>query len=307
MKKILMSLALLLSVLFYFWTPNLDVHQLEANYAKPPSQFMNVLGSRMHVRDTGPKQAPALILIHGFGASLHTWDEWSSTLDKEYRVIRFDLPGFGLTGPDSTGDYTDDRTNALLLELMRQLQIEQATLIGNSIGGRIAWYFTSQYPAQVNKLVLISPDGFKSPNGNYGQQPEISSLMYLIQFIMPKFLLKQNLEIAYANPATLTPSMLDQYYELLLAPGVRQAMMQRMQQRVLKDPKPFLQSIQQPTLLLWGEQDRMIPVENAQDYLSLLPHAELQTLKNTGHLPQEENPAHHLRGLLEFLKSPKLY
>jgi pimeloyl-ACP methyl ester carboxylesterase len=302
-----MSLALLFSVVFYFWTPNLDVQQLEANYAKPPSQFMNVLGVRLHVRDTGPKNAPAIILIHGFGASLHTWDEWSSTLEKDFRVVRFDLPGFGLTAKDPKQDYTDDRMNLMLVELMKQLQIEKATLIGNSIGGRIAWYFASQYPSQVKKLVLISPDGFKSPTSKYGQQPEVSYLMHLLQFTMPKFLLKQNLEIAYANKATLTPAMLDRYYELLLVPGVREAMIQRMQQTVLIEPNPLLQSIQQPTLLLWGEQDRMIPIDNAKDYLSLMPHAELQTLKNTGHLPQEENPAQNLRGLIKFLNSKELH
>lgn len=298
-----MGLALLISVLFYFWTPNLDVHQLESNYAKPPSQFLKVLGVRLHVRDTGPKQAPTLLLIHGFGASLHTWDAWAATLEKDFRVIRFDLPGFGLTGPDPTGDYTDERMNAILLELMKQLEVTQATFIGNSIGGRIAWYFTSQYPSLVKKLVLISPDGFKSPTARYGQPPEISNLMYLLRFTMPKFLLQQNLELAYANPATLTPALLDQYYDLLLAPGVRKAMIQRMEQTVLRDPKPFLQSIQQPTLLLWGEEDKMIPIANAQDYLSLLPRVSLQILKNTGHLPQEENPAQHLRGLVEFLNT----
>lgn len=302
-----MSLALLFSVIFYFWTPNLDVQQLEAKYAKPPSQFVNILGVRLHVRDTGPKSAPTLILIHGFGASLHTWDDWCSTLEKEYRVVRFDLPGFGLTAKDPTQDYTDDRMNLILVELMKQLQIEQATLIGNSIGGRMAWYFASQHPSQVNKLVLISPDGFKSSASSYGQKPEVSYLMHLIQFTMPKFLLKQNLEIAYANKETLTPAMLDRYYELLLVPGVREAMIQRMQQTVLKEPNPLLRSIQQPTLLLWGEQDQMIPVENAKDYLSLMPHAELQTLKNTGHLPQEENPALNLRGLVEFLNLKELH
>ncbi|MDZ7873290.1 MAG: alpha/beta fold hydrolase [Rhizobium sp.] len=127
-------------------------------------------GVRLRLRDTGPSDAEAIVMLHGFGASLETWEDWAKALSTRYRVVRFDLPGFGLTGPDPTGDYTDARTMKILHELMDQLDVDRASLIGNSLGGRIAWNFAALHPDRVINLILISPDGFASPGFDYDTQ-----------------------------------------------------------------------------------------------------------------------------------------
>jgi pimeloyl-ACP methyl ester carboxylesterase len=127
------------------------------------------------VRDSGASDAPAVIMLHGFGSSLHTWEPLAQALQSDYRVIRFDLPGSGLSEPDTTRDYSDARTLDLLAALMDRLGVAQASLIGNSIGGRISWRFAAQYPQRVTKLVLISPDGFASSRLAYGQKSSVSS------------------------------------------------------------------------------------------------------------------------------------
>ena len=284
------------------WTTDLNKENLEHKYSNASSQFINVGGDRIHLQDTGNKNGPTIVFIHGFGASLHTWEEWSKDLNTDYRVIRFDLPGFGLSGPDQKGDYSDDRTNQLLLEMINQLKLNKIYLVGNSIGGRIAWYFTAKNPELVSKLVLISPDGFESPGMMYNKAPAVPSYMNAIEYVFPQFMFKQNLEFAYANKNVLTPALFERYYELALMPGNRRAMVDRMRQTILKDPNLYLKDIHCPVLLLWGEKDGMIPIQNAQDYLHLMPQARLQKIPEMGHLPQEEDPQRSLPYLKDFLK-----
>ncbi len=288
----LILLAVVLLGLFaWLHTPDEQRGALEAEYARPPSVFLNIAGVRLHVRDTGPRAAPAVILLHGFGASLLTWEEWARDLERDHRVIRYDLPGFGLTGADPSGDYTDARSIAVLLALMDRLGVARASVVGNSMGGRIAWTFAALHPARVDKLVLVSPDGFRSPGLAYGVAPKVPLLMRALPYVLPSFMLRASLAPAYANPAVMTDALFTQYRDMMLAPGVRDAIVQRMGQQVLVDPVPLLQRIDAPTLLMWGEQDRMIPFANSADYLRALPHAKLAALPGIGHIPQEEAPA----------------
>lgn len=295
MKPSVMILLLLLAaalgaLLYALWTPDRPRAELEARYMEPPCGYLTVAGIRLHLCDSGPRDAPALILLHGFGSSLQTWDAWARLLEGDHRVLRFDLPGAGLTGPDPTGDYSDRRSIAILTALMDRLGIARASLIGNSMGGRIAWTFAALEPARTEKLVLVSPDGFASPGFEYGKPPRVPWILGLMRYVLPKALLRMNLAPAYADPAALTDAVVTRYYELLLAPGVREAQLSRMRQTVLRNPAPLLRRVQAPTLLLWGEKDGMIPFSNSADYRKAMPHAVLAPLPNLGHVPQEEAP-----------------
>jgi pimeloyl-ACP methyl ester carboxylesterase len=296
----LLLIALLLGS-FWLWTPDEGRAALESRYAAPPSTFLDVAGLRLHVRDTGPRGAPVLILLHGFGASLHTWEPWAQDLSDNFRVVRIDLPGAGLTGADPSGDYSDARGVQILAALMDQLGIARASFIGHSMGGRLAWRYAAEQPGRVDKLVLVAPDGFASPGFEYGKAPEVTAPVRLMQVVLPRALLRMSLEPAYANPALMTDEVVDRYWHLMRAPQVRTALIARMQQLVLQDPAPLLARITAPTLLLWGEQDAMIPVANAQDYLRALKDARLVTLPGVGHLPHEEAPAQALPAVRDFL------
>ena len=292
-------------VAFLLWTPDRDRASLEALYLRSPADMVEVAGTRLDVRDSGPppgtNAAPAVILLHGFGSSLHTWEAWSAGLEADHRVIRFDLPGSGLSPPDTTGDYTDDRSMAVLLALMDRLGVAKASIVGNSIGGRIAWTFAAAHPERVDKLVLVSPDGFASPGFEYGRVPDVPVMVKAMRWVLPKPLVRMSLAPAYADPKALTDDLATRYYDLMRAPGVRDAMIARMQQSIRFDPVPRLESIQAPTLLLWGEQDQMIPFTNAADYMKALPHATLAPLPGVGHLPQEEAPERSLEIVRRFL------
>ena len=299
-------IALLLGVVFlgagvWLYTPDRPRAALEATYAAPPSTFVDIAGVRLHLRDTGPRDAPAVVMLHGFGASLHTWDDWAALLESDVRIIRIDLPGFGLTGPDPTGDYTDARSIAVLLALLDRLGVQRATFIGNSMGGRIAWAFAAAHPDRVAKLVLVSPDGFVSHGVEYGKPQAVPALMQVLPYTLPRSMLRANLAVAYADQGRLTDATVQRTSDMMVAPGVRSAIVARMRQLVLPDPVPLLRRLAMPTLLLWGDKDGMIPVSNAQDYLAALPNASLVVVPGIGHVPQEEAPRETITPLRDFL------
>ncbi len=287
----------------WLYTPDKSRTALEAAYLRAPTDYLRVAGMRLHVRDTGPRDAEVVILLHGFGASLQTWEPWAAALSADHRVIRFDLPGFGLTGPDPTGDYSDDRGMQVLLALMDQLGVRRASLVGNSLGGKIAWNFALRHPDRVDRLVLVSPDGFASPGFEYGKQPSLPLLVRLLPYVLPTPFLRMSLAPAYGDPRALSDATVTRYRDLMLAPGVRRAMLARMRQVMLADPRPLLRRIQTPTLLLWGERDAMIPFTNAADYTAAMPHATLAALPGLGHVPFEEAPMVALAPVRSFLAS----
>ena len=306
MKPTLIGVTALLLILalaaVWLWTPDRDRAWLEARYLAAPGDLMLVAGVRLHVRDSGPKSAPAVILLHGFGASLQTWDAWVPGLAEDHRVLRFDLPGSGLSAPDPGADYTDARSMAVLLALMDRLGIARASVVGHSIGGRIAWTFAAEHAQRVDKLVLVAPDGFASPGFEYGKAPEVPATLKLMRHALPRPLLRMSLAPAYADPGVLTDALTTRYHDLLLAPGARTALLERMAQTVLVDPRPILQRIKAPTLLLWGDRDAMIPFANSADYLKAIADVRRVAVPGAGHLPQEEAPALSLAAVRAFLR-----
>lgn len=301
MILLLSAIALLVGFGYWLWTPDKPRAALEVKYLRDPGDMISFEAARLHVRDSGPKDKPAVIMTHGFGSSLHTWEGWAVGLQDSFRVIRFDLPGSGLSEPDAMGRYDDRRSFEVLTALMDQLGIRQASLIGNSIGGRIAWGFAAEHPDRVSKLVLVSPDGFASAGFSYGVAPKVPKTLEAMQYVLPRFMLKMNLAPAYGDPKALTEGMVDRYYDLMLAPGSRAALIDRMRQTVLESPEGILGRIKAPVLLVWGEKDGAIPVSNAADYQRLLPRSELVTFPGIGHLPQEEAPQATLPAVRAFL------
>jgi pimeloyl-ACP methyl ester carboxylesterase len=296
---VLIALALLSLLL---WTPDIDRATLEHQYLQSPADMVEVAGTRLHVRDSGPRDAPAVVLLHGFGASLHTWEAWVPGLAEHHRVIRFDLPGSGLSAPDPTGDYTDERSLEVLRELLDRLGLARASLVGHSMGGRIAWRFAARFADRVERLVLVAPDGFASPQFEYGKKAEVPAVMRLMRHALPLPVLRMSLAPAYAEAGMPSYEVAKRYQDLIRAPGARDAMISRMEQTVLADPVPELQRIQAPTLLLWGERDAIIPWRNAADFVHAMPAATLVTLPGAGHLPQEEAPEASLVAVESFLR-----
>lgn len=270
-------------------------------YADRPDDFVAAAGVRLHVRDRGPRRAPPVVLVHGFGASLHTFDAWSDDLARDHRVVRFDLPGAGLTGADPTGRYTDERGLEVLVALLDALKIRRAHVVGHSFGGRLAWKLAALHPERVDRLVLIAPDGFASLIFRYGRRTRVPFIFHVAQRFLPRSLVRMALMQSYGDPRKVTPDLVERYFDLLRAPGVREASLARLAQTVLEPPEPLLRTIAAPTLLLWGERDTIIPPTRATDFLRAIPDARLVRLAGVGHLPHEEAPKQSLAAVRRFL------
>ncbi len=295
---LLVLLLLLLAAGWWLWTPDRPRAWLEVRYATAPSQFREVLGQRLHLRDTGPRDAPALVLVHGFASSLHTWEDVVPLLEDRLRVIRLDLAGFGLSPPAPDRDYSDARAGALVLALLDDLGIGRFHLAGSSMGGRIAFALAAAAPERVERLVLMAPDGFRDAPQGGERMPWWARLL---PWAMPDLPLRRILRATYADPATLTQARFERYRDLLRAPGVRQAILDRAKDNRARDPRPQLAAVRAPTLLVWGAEDRLVPPARAADFAAALPRSETVLLPGIGHVPMEEDPPATAAALRRFL------
>ena len=298
-----MSAFLSVGLLYGLWAPDLELSELRTRYGVTSQDVVRVDGLNFHYKDTGPKDAPVVLLLHGFGSSLQTWDVWAAQLEKDYRVIRLDLPGFGLTGPSPLHDYSERGDLATLTHFVDQLGVASYSIIGHSMGGKMAWSLAAADAKRVNALVLIAPDGFPEAK-DIGTKPyAVPGIMGMMKFCLPKYLVRKSIEPAFFDPNALSDSLVDRYYDMLRAPGVRAAILERANQTTYTDPVPRLMKITAPTLLIWGEKDRMIPSSNAQSYAKVLPSSKTVLLPNLGHLVQEEQPELALTHVTDFLNS----
>ncbi|MEO8010862.1 MAG: alpha/beta hydrolase, partial [Dokdonella sp.] len=157
------------------------------------------------------------------------------------------------------------------------------------------------HPGRVDKLVLVAPDGFASPGFEYGKAPAVPSIMGVMRYVLPKPVLRMNLAPSYGDSTRLSEETVTRYHDLMLAPGVRGAVLERMQQTRLQPPEPLLARIDAPVLLVWGEKDAMIPFANAADYTKNLRDSRVVSFATLGHVPQEEAPTESLPAVRAFL------
>jgi pimeloyl-ACP methyl ester carboxylesterase len=289
--------------------PDRPVSALTARWAQPPSQFVKIAGMNVHLRDEGPADDPVpIVLIHGTSSSLHTWQGWVEALRGQHRVVSFDLPGFGLTGPAPDGDYSNAANVRFMRLLLDQLGIKRCVLAGNSLGGNIAWETAYALPDRVEKLVLVDSGGYPSvatsvPIGF--RLARIPALNRLTQVILPRGLIESSLRNVYGDPNKVTPDLVDRYFDLTLREGNRAALVQRFEHTDFGGHPGQIATLKLPTLIIWGGRDRLIPPENAEHFHHDIAGSQLVIFDDLGHVPQEEDPARTVAALENFLGTEK--
>lgn len=284
--------------------PDRSLESLVPRWAPPPSDFLDLDGQLVHYRDQGPSSDPLpLVLIHGTSASLHTWEGWVAGLSATRRVISFDLPGFGLTGPNADNDYSDARYVAFVRQFLSRLGVGRVVLVGNSLGGEVAWQAALADPTRVAGLVLVDAAGFNFVPESLPLGFRIARIPVLrepMRWVLPRRAIEDSVLNVYGDPSRVTAALVDRYYELTLREGNRVALMRRMDQ-LAPGPTERLGEIKVPTLILWGERDRLIPVRWAQEFHQAIPGSQLVVFPKLGHVPQEEDPAATLAALRDWL------
>ena len=293
-------------------TPDIPVAELRAKYASPASQFVEVLpGLVVHLRDEGPRNAPVLMLLHGSNASLHTWEPWVARLSDRFRIVRFDLPAHGLTGADPHNDYSTARSVRVVTAVADTLGLHRFVLAGNSMGGGIAARFAVTHPERLDGLILVDAGG--RPSTGPRDIPlafriaEVPVLRDAVASITPRWLVANGFSGAVSVKSVMTDAAIDRYWELLRYPGNRRATLERFAQGYGSVSPAELARVTTPTLILWGREDRFIPVASAGWYARNLPHARSVIYDGVGHLPMEETPdrsAADVRAFMAGLPQP---
>lgn len=270
-------------------------------YTTDASRFLVIDNMMIHYRDEG--EGDVLLLLHGAFSSLHTFNEWNKSLKKHYRVIRLDLMGFGLTGPNDANDYSMENHIRVLKTFLNILKIEKCHVVGNSLGGWLAWEFTYRYPQKVDKLVLIDSAGFLEEENvplpfKLARTPVFGRI---IKYVVRPQVLEQFLRQVYFDQSKVTEQLITRYYELFNREGNPDAFLKLVNQPV-SDSTGALKHINNKTLILWGREDMWIPVHNAYRFHALLINSTLKIYPKVGHIPMEEIPEESLLDVMNFLE-----
>ena len=300
---ILIFSCVLITLGLILYSPDIPVSDLKKSYTNQYSKFVPIDGMNVHYRDEGKGQV--IVLLHGTGASLHTWDKWADELKNKYRVIRLDLPAYGLTGPHPDNKYSISNYSKFLHSFVNKLELSDFILSGNSLGASISWHYASVYQDKVKLLSLLSPGGFINKDQEsplvirLARAPVIRKIL---RYVTPRFFIKNTLKEVYYDNNKLTDQKIDTYRNMILRENNREAFISRS----LSNPKDYtdrLKLISIPTQIIWGNEDTWIPVSNAKFFEAEIQNIRIDIMDETGHIPMEERPQESLDLLLDFIIS----
>lgn len=303
------ALVVLVALLFlWLRTPDLPVDELRGKYANGESEFVEVLpGLTVHLRDEGPALGPVVILLHGSNSSLHTWEAWVEQLKATHRVISYDQPGHGLTGPHPRDCYTAACYAEVVEAVAKNRKLTRFVLGGNSMGGWVSWNYALSYPERLAGLVLVDASGPELPASLTPKPPigfriaRTPVLNQLMREITPRSVIEKSVRQSVSVQASVTPAVVDRYWELIRYPGNRRATGLRFATpREVATPEK-LATIATPTLVMWGREDRLVPVEAAVVFDREIPNSRAVIYDRIGHIPMEEAPFRSVADLQAFL------
>lgn len=281
-----------------------SVEDLKCKYCDDESKFIMINGMNVHYKDQG--RGPVLVLLHGVVSFLHTWDGWYDELKKHYRIIRLDLPGWGITGPSRNEEYMVEDINAFLDSFLSALKVDRCYMAGNSLGGFYAWNYAVHRPGMIEKLVLLDPIAYNQSLPYEFKLAQIPGVKFLINNVMlPRLLIKTSIMRLYGKKERIKPEVFDMYWENIMRDGNRRTLskifkyiadMSRSRTIYLDVKK-----IRIPVLMAWGRKDIWSRwKETLEEWQRDLPHAELVLYDNCGHMPMEEIPTVTARDAHEF-------
>lgn len=293
--------------------PDLAYESLAVKYESAASRYQDLpSGVRMHYRDQGVQSAdaPTLLLIHGFSASLHTWEAWVDALEDEYRLVSLDLPGHGLTRAPAGYQASIEAYRDIIAEFVRARGLSRFALAGSSMGGNTSWEYALAHPDEVQALILVGASGWEDTRVEASEEPAIFQILRnpvlgpLMRDLDNRALIRQGLQASFYDPNLVDDAMVDRYSELARAPGHRDILLQMtlgFRARNHATAERLAPLARMPVLILHGDTDRLVPTAHGRQFHDAIPGSVLHIYENTGHLPQEETSARSAQDVREFL------
>lgn len=309
LSKILLALILITALAFtVFWFARpADVSFDDARAEVPNSQdskFVEIEGLRIHYQEKGT--GTPLVLLHGYTSSTYSWKDVFEPLSQNFRVIAVDLKGFGFSGkPD--GDYTRRAQAVLIAQILDRLKIERSWFAGNSMGGEIALNIALQNPQRIAGLILIDSAGVAVSGGSslapgYAKVPFVAPALTALALTSDR-LVREGLEKSFYDDVKITDERVASYYRPLRTRGGQMAAIRARTQAGEFPVEQDLNKLNVPTLLIWGANDEVIPLEAGRKMNSLIKDSKLIVIEKCGHLPQEEMPERVLNEITKFVGS----
>ncbi len=287
---------------------------LAAKYESAASRYVDLPGNvRVHYRDEGVQSAdaPTLLLIHGFSASLHTWEPWVARMGDIYRIVSLDLPGHGLTAAPAGYQASTEAYRDIVEAFARAQRLERFILAGSSMGGHVAWQYALAHPERVEGLILVDAAGWEDARFA-DDEPQVFKLLRspagpLLMQLDNTRIIRQGLQASFYDPALVDDAMVARYSELARAPGHRDILLQMSTgRRTYATPEMLAPLASIPVLILWGDTDRLVPAEHAQNFANAIQGSTLVMYENTGHIPQEEIPDRSAADVRAFVDTTRV-
>lgn len=287
------------------WEDFTDIHHAEN------SRFAEVDGATVHYQEFGDPAQPTLILIHGYTASTYAWHTVAPRLAAaDFHVVAVDLIGFGYSEKPAQFDYSIASQARMLTRLMNVLGIGRATLVGSSYGGAVASTVALDNAERVEKLVLVDPvcndDVLKNSILKLAAIPGVGEV--LAPFLIDsKTFLKHRMRntLAPENHHLITKDRVESVRRPTAAADAHHSFLATARNWDACRIETDAQYINQPTLIIWGEKDKVIPMENGERLYDSILNSRFVVFKNCGHVPQEENPDLFVDLVTEFCRDPK--
>jgi len=275
---------------------------LDPETAGAPGSFIDIDGRSIHYVQAG--QGDPVVLIHGWNGSTFDVRYVIPELAQRYRVVAIDLLGYGYSARPADGDYSLAGLGEIVRRVMDRLGIERTAVLGHSMGGAIAMWLALHYPELVERLILVDSATVKemSRGRNWGLALR-PLLPILAPVLLRKGTVRRGLRSAVHDPACVTPETLEGRLRPLRMKGHLRAQAKQLSDR-RRDEAFDAGRIHQPTLILWGEHDRWVPLSTGEQLARLIPSARFVVIRSAGHLPLEEQPDLCNRELLDFLNEP---
>lgn len=274
--------------------------------AEAPGEFILLTEGYTHYQVDGPAEGPPVVLIHGFSTPMFIWDPlYQALVQAGARVLRYDLYGRGYSDRPP-GPYHRDRFDRQLAELLDALDWPRPTgLAGLSMGGAIAAVYTQRRPHQVSRLLLLDPAGLPMPETWQQRLARMPILGDLLFALLGDRILLGGLKKDFKEPGDLE-TYIERYRVQMQFPGFKRALLSTLRSGLLTNTQDAFQALSQldiPILILWGEEDQVVPLEVGRTLQHLLPRAAFHTIPNAGHIPHREQPERVIPLVKAFLLS----